>query len=323
MNAKKLNTTIALLKSVNVILSAAKNLVVFRMAKRFFTSLRYVQNDSKSRFSTEHTTIILLLAVMSASTTWAGSAQTSVRSGNKMYAENNYNQAINQYDQALFESPAAAEPKFNKADSYYCLDDLANAITSFTQVATESKDMKLVEKAKYNLGNCHFQQGSKQKDSDLQKALDEYKTSIGYWRQVLDMDPKNEKAAKNIEVARLIIKDLIDQINKQKKNDANQPQEPNKPQDPNQQKNQQQQAGSQDKQQKQQEQKGASSEPNKPQQEPNEPQKKQGEQKKEQNQQQVAAPQTTPEDILDKEQRQRKERQMLQRGEYQKVDKDW
>jgi Ca-activated chloride channel family protein len=239
-----------------------------------------------------------------------------------MYAENNYNQAINQYDQALVESPAAAEPKFNKADSYYRLDDLANAISSFTQVATESKDMKLVEKAKYNLGNCHFQQGSKQKDSDLQKALDEYKTSIGYWRQVLDMDPKNEKAAKNIEVARLIIKDLIDQINKQKKNDANQPQEPNKPQDPNQQKNQQQ-AGSQDKQQKQQEQKGASGEPNKPQQEPNEPQKKQGEQKKEQNQQQVAAPQTTPEDILDKEQRQRKERQMLQRGEYQKVDKDW
>ncbi len=264
--------------------------------------------------------------VLPAGAAWAVSAQTSVRSGNKMYAENNYNQAINHYDQALVESPAAIEPKFDKADSYYRLDDLANAISNFTQVATESRDMKLVEKAKYNLGNCHFQQGSKQKDSDLQKALDEYKTGIGYWRQVLDMDPKNEKAAKNIEVARLIIKDLLDQINKQKKNDANQPQEPNKPQDPNQQQKQQQnqqQAGSQDKQQKQQEQKGASGEPNKPQQEPNEPQKKQGEQKKEQNQQQVAAPQTTPEDILDKEQRQRKERQMLQRGEYQKVDKDW
>jgi len=269
-----------------------------------------------------NTIVIVLLMVLPAGAAWAVSAQTSVRSGNKMYTDGNYNQAINQYDQALVESPAAAEPKFNKADSYCRLDDLANAITSFTQVATESKDMGLVEKAKYNLGNCHFQQGTKQKDSDLQKALDEYKTSIGYWRQVLDMDPKNEKAAKNIEVARLIIKDLIDQINKQKKNDANQPQEPNKPQDPNQQQKQQQQNKQQQKQQEQ-EQKGASGEPNKPQQEPNQPQKKQAEQKKEQKEQQVAAPQTTPEDILDKEQRQRKERQMLQRGEYQKVDKDW
>jgi Ca-activated chloride channel family protein len=265
--------------------------------------------------------ITILLAVMPANIIWAASAQTSVRSGNKMYADGNYNQAINHYDQALVESPAAAEPKFDKADSYYRLDDLANAITGFTEVATESKDMELVEKAKYNLGNCHFQQGTKQKDSDLQKALDEYKTSIGYWRQVLDINPKNEKAAKNIEVARLIIKDLLDQINKQKKNDANQPQEPNKPQEPNQ--PQKQQQNQQQQKQQEREQKGASGEPNKPQQEPNQPQKKQGEQKKEQNQKQVAAPQTTPEDILDKEQRQRKERQMLQRGEYQKVDKDW
>ena len=32
----------------------------------------------------------------------------------------------------------------------------------------------------------------------------------------MEIDPENEKAAKNIEVARLIIKDIIDQINKQK-----------------------------------------------------------------------------------------------------------
>jgi Ca-activated chloride channel family protein len=114
--------------------------------------------------------------------------------------------------------------------------------------------MALVAKAKYNLGNCFFQRGSKQRDSDLQKALDDMKTSIDYWRQVLDLDPKNEKAARNIEVARLTIKDLLDQLKKQQEQQKNQKdqqqqqqqdqtqpqnqtppkQDPNQPQDPNQ-----------------------------------------------------------------------------------------
>ena len=80
--------------------------------------------------------------------------------------------------------------------------------------------MKLVAKAKYNLGNCYFQHGSKQKDSDLQKSLEDLQTSIVCWRSAMEIDPENEKAAKNIEVARLIIKDIIDQLNKQKEQQA-------------------------------------------------------------------------------------------------------
>jgi len=177
--------------------------------------------------------------------------------------------------------------------------------------------MKLVAKAKYNLGNSYFQQGLKQRDSDLQKALDDLKTSIVYWRQVLDIEPENEKSAKNIEVARLIIKDIIDQLNKQK-----QQQDPNQPQDPNQGKGQQQHKGlPQDSNQPQ--------DPNQPQQQqqakesfeedPNQPQQQQTQQQK----QDTDAPDATAQEILDKEQRQRKERQMLQRARYQKVEKDW
>jgi len=64
-------------------------------------------------------------------------------------------------------------PKFNKANSYYRLDDLAKAMDLYGQVAAETKDMGLVAKAKYNTGNCYFQRGSKQRDSDLQKAMEE------------------------------------------------------------------------------------------------------------------------------------------------------
>ena len=156
---------------------------------------------------------------------FAESAEEFVHQGNKKYADGNFNEAINEYDQALVDKPVALRPKFNKANSYYRLDDLAKAMDLYEEVAAVAKDMRLVTKAKYNTGNCYFQRGSRQRDSDLQKALDDMKTSITFWRQVLDIEPDNKKAARNIEVARLIIKDILDQLNKQKQQDPNQPQE--------------------------------------------------------------------------------------------------
>jgi hypothetical protein len=170
--------------------------------------------------------IAVLLSVLCLSATaWAQSVHTFVEQGNGLYTQGSFNEAIDKYDQALLERPDAVEARFNKANSYYRLDDLAAAIELYRQVASESKDMELVAKARYNLGNCHFQQGLKQQDSNLEKALEALKNSIGHWRQVLDMEPEDEKAAENIEVARLIIKDIIDQLNKQRQQQQEQAEE--------------------------------------------------------------------------------------------------
>ena len=150
-----------------------------------------------------------------ATTAWADSSREMLRQGNRLYGDNQFAEAVNKYNDALVEQPQAVEPKFNKANSYYRLDDLTEAMDLYQQVAAESKDMSLVAKAKYNLGNCYFQRGAKQGDSNLQKALEDMQTSIATWRQVLDLDPQNKKAARNIEVARLTIKDILDQMKKQ------------------------------------------------------------------------------------------------------------
>jgi Mg-chelatase subunit ChlI len=258
----------------------------------------------------------ILLALYLAQVAFSDSARISTSQGNRLYKQGNFNEAINSYEQSLLEAPGALEPKFNQANSFYRLDDLSKALDLYREVAAESKDMKLVAKSKYNLGNSYFQQGSKQKDSNLQKAIDDMKTAIGSWRGVLDIEPENKKAAKNIEVARLTIKDLLDQLNKQQ-------QDPNQPQDPNQQ--QQQQNPQQDPNQpQQQQQQSAGQDPNQPK-DPNQPQdqKPEQEQQEEQKQQQQAVPDTTAQEILDQEQRRRKEKQILQRGQWQKVEKDW
>jgi Ca-activated chloride channel family protein len=260
--------------------------------------------------------IIVMLLVLGLKQQVSGeAARVSLQDGNKLYGRGNYNEAINKYDEALIEEPQVLEPKFNKGNSYYRLDDLAKAQDLYREVAAESKDMELVTKAKYNLGNTYFQQGMKQRDSNLQKALEDLQTSIACWRGVLDIKPENEKAAKNIEVARLIIKDIIDQLNKQQQEqDANQPQDANQ--------SQQQQRQSQDQQEAQQEPNQAQQQPEQTgEQQPNEAQDEQAEQKQEQ--EKADASDATAQEILDKEQRQRKERQLLQRGGWQKVDKDW
>jgi Ca-activated chloride channel family protein len=256
----------------------------------------------------------------------AGSARETLRQGNRLYGDNQYAEAVNKYNDVLVEQPQAVEPKFNKANSCYRLDDLSEAMDLYQQVAAESKDMPLVAKAKYNLGNCFFQRGTKQRDSNLQKAVEDMETSIANWRQVLDLDPQNKKAAKNIEVARLTIKDIIDQMKKQQQDQQNQkdqqsqqnqqqpqnqgqPQDPsksqkdpNQPQDPNQAKKAEQK-----------------SDPNQ-----TKPQQKPAQEQQDRQQEAKAAPDATAREILDTEQRQKKEREMLrQRGQYQEVEKDW
>jgi Ca-activated chloride channel homolog len=272
-----------------------------------------------------------LFVLMVAAPVQADSARQVIQQGNQQYADGQYSEAINKYNEALVEQPVAIVPKFNKANSYYRLDDLGEAIDLYQEVAAESKDMALVSKAKYNLGNCFFQRGTKQRDSDLQKALEDMKTSITYWRGVLELDPENAKAARNIEVARLTIKDILDQLKKQQEQQEQQGEQNQDQQQQNQKQDQQQG-------QQQQDQSNSQEDPNQPQdpnqaqeadqkQDPNEtedqkqPDQKEGQQ--EQQAQQVAAPDTTAREILDKEQRQKEQRQVFQRGQTQKVDKDW
>jgi len=254
--------------------------------------------------------LIVLLVFAATQTVSADSARDLLRRGNKLYASEKFNDAIAQYDQAIVENPRAAEPKFNKANSCYRLDDLAEAIDLYKEVAAEAKDMKLVAGAKYNLGNTFFQQGMKQRDSNLQKALEDLQTGISYWRQCLDIDPENENAARNIEVARLIIKDIIDQINKQKDQQDKQQQD--------QQQDQQQQT-----QQQQDQQQGQ--DPNQPNQQQPQPRQEQetGDEEQKKEEKQAQPRDATAQEILDNEQRQKEKRQIFQRRGWQKVEKDW
>jgi len=153
---------------------------------------------------------------MAAALSGAETMDELIRGGNQLYQQEDYTKALAQYDQAQSEAGENEVLHYDRANCFYKLEDYTQAINLYKQVSAEAKDMKLVARAKYNLGNCYYQEGIKQRDSDLQKALEAFTNSVRYYREALDMNPQDTEAKHNIAVVRLVIKDILDQLQKQK-----------------------------------------------------------------------------------------------------------
>jgi Ca-activated chloride channel homolog len=283
---------------------------------------------------------VVVVVLLVAATCYGASARQSLRAGNDLYAKKDWQGAAAAYDKAMTDEPLLLVPKFNKGGALYQSGDIAAATDAYKQVAAEAKEMPLVALAKYNLGNCRFKEGIRQKDSDLQKSVDSLKEAVEDWRGTLEIDPKNEKARRNIEVARLVIKDIMDEQKKrqeQQKNDPNSTQQQDnkdqqqnkdgqqqkqdqkqQQQDPNQSgKQDQDQKDKQDQQKKEQEQKAA----DKQKQEEKDKQQKEGQAQKAE--EKKDAPDATAQQILDDEQERKKQLRPNQPGGYAPVDQDW
>ena len=254
--------------------------------------------------------IVLIIIIASANVS-AESARSLVEKGNQLYAEQQFDSAIEIYAQAAEDAPKSDVPEFNTANSLYRLESFNDAIDRYKQVAAGSSDERIVADAKYNLGNSFFQKALKNQQTEPEKTLEDMKTSIGYFRDVLDIDSANPNAAQNIEVAKAAYKQIKEQQqqqqqDQQQENKDGESQDEQQPQDSQEQSDQQQ-----DQQQNQQQQQQDQEQSDQQQQQPQEPKE------------QPMAPDATAQQILDKEKQQKKERQILQSLGFQKVEKDW
>lgn len=143
-----------------------------------------------------------------------GDAGKLVSKGNREFTEGDYTEAIDFYEKASVEKPESPVIHFNKGGALYKSGDYAGASDEFRAAAGKTKDLKLEAKAWYNLGNCSFMDGRRQTDSDMEKALESYRESVSLYQAALEKDSTLTDAAVNMEVARLVIKDLLDRIKK-------------------------------------------------------------------------------------------------------------
>ena len=159
--------------------------------------------------------IVVTCAISFMNTAQATSKEKLVKKGNTFFSSGKYDEAISAYDEAAVDDPESPYIYFNKGTALYKKENYASARDAFGQVAIKTKDISLEVKSKFNSGLCFFREGDRQKDSDLKKTLEAYGSSVQSFQEALTLDPEFFEAAENIEMVRLMMKFVLDQIKKQ------------------------------------------------------------------------------------------------------------
>jgi tetratricopeptide (TPR) repeat protein len=142
--------------------------------------------------------------------------------GNASYMQGDYEKAVENYKKAQIDEPESPLIYFNLGNAYYKMDDFDTARTELEKAAQKTRDLDLETRAYYNMGDCSFRQAERQIDSDLKQAIKLFQESILYFQRALEYNPDFAEAAHNIEITRLILKDLLDKLKQQQEKDKNQ-----------------------------------------------------------------------------------------------------
>lgn len=181
--------------------------------------------------------------------------------GNQLYREKRFSEAEVMYRKALEVAPASEAATFNLASSLLRQagsadpnsgnNPMNDAASMFQQLAQSAKDVNIVEKSFYNLGNMAFNQQN-------------YQQSIEMYKNALRRNPDNDKTRENLRLAQIKLKEQQQNQDKNQNQNQNQNQDKNQNQDQNQDKNKDQNKDQNQDQNQQQQDK------NKPQQQPQE-----------------------------------------------------
>lgn len=174
-----------------------------------------------------------------------------ITDGNKLYLERKFKDAAAKYKEALNINGASAVAKYNlgmaeikqvvntKDTTERTSRLITDAVKNLSEVAQMAKEKPgLAAKANYNLGNLEFNR-------------ENYGEAIKYYKQSLRIDPKDEKAKKNLRIAQLKQQNQDkNKDNKDQNKDQQDQQNQDKDKDKDQNKDQQNQNQNQDQQDK-------------------------------------------------------------------------
>ncbi len=157
-----------------------------------------------------------------------------LRQANKLYANEQYGQALSAYEEALQKDPQNMKATFGAGAAAYQLKDYQQAQKDFESVSHTKG--QLGQDALFNLGNTYYRAG--QQDP-----------AIAAYRQAITQDPQDKEAIHNLQ---LILQQKKNQQNKNDQNNQNQNQNSQNNDQQDQQNNQGQAPQQQDKQNQQQ-----------------------------------------------------------------------
>ncbi len=122
---------------------------------------------------------------------------------NKLYEKGEYEKAYELYKKASILAPDNKRIKFNLSDCAYKLNRFREAADGFIRLS-QAKDEDLREKSLYNLGNTFME-------------AKQFKDAINAYKKALILKPCDERAKRNLEIAKIMLKEQDKDKNKDDK----------------------------------------------------------------------------------------------------------
>jgi Ca-activated chloride channel homolog len=168
--------------------------------------------------------LILLVALLPLIAAWEPlrSRNGEIEQGNALLKSGDAEEALKHYDKAAAALPGDPGVHFDRGAALYALSRFEEAGQEFLR-ATEAKDGALKAQAFYNLGNAFFKK-------------EKFKEAVEAYKRTLALDPRDERAKWNLEIA---LRKEQEQKDKDKDKDKNKDKDDKKDQDKNQKKDDQ------------------------------------------------------------------------------------
>jgi Ca-activated chloride channel family protein len=238
------------------------------------------------------------------------------REGNRLYDAGKFNDAAEQYNQALVDNPDSPGLHLSLGDARYKAGKYDDAGRAFEHVPPSPDDAKRTAHGAYNLGNTRFRQGEALQSSDPQKSMQLWTDALADYRRALGADPDDQDAKFNHELVERRLAALKKKLEQQQKQQQDKQQQDKQQQD-KQQQDQQQQGQQQDQQKDQQQQGGEQQDQDQKQQQEQQQagQDQNEQQKKDQQQAEQQEKQGDQQNAQEREQRAQEAQQQARQGE--------
>ncbi len=119
----------------------------------------------------------------------------------RLYLDERYEEALEEYERALERRPDDPELMYNKAVVLYRKGKFAEAEEAFIRSAVMS-GRSLEAMAAYNAANAKFREGERLERSDPEGAMAKYAEALDYYKRAIDLDTHDLDAKYNYEFLR-------------------------------------------------------------------------------------------------------------------------
>jgi Ca-activated chloride channel homolog len=168
---------------------------------------------------------IVLFAMTVSAATHAQPTPDVTRQANSLLRDGDAEAALALYGET--ETPLSPLVAYDKALAHLALGQVDQARPLLAAASHAPQDLTVAARARFNLGYLAFQEGSAAAESNPAAAIEAFERSAKAFQASYDLDPSDQQTSRNIELARLAIRELKERLEEQKKQQQQQQQQQN------------------------------------------------------------------------------------------------